>query len=121
MTRDETNAFCGTLRGADCSSPFGPGHDVWKVGAKIFAIISDANTPGGAGLCVKTPDIETASLLIEAGAALKAPYLHRSWVMVPFGASNTAAMPDDELKARIRQSYDIIFTSLPRKTQVALG
>jgi predicted DNA-binding protein (MmcQ/YjbR family) len=116
MTRDETNAFCATLKSAECSSPFGPGHDVWKVGGKIFAIIGALQD----GVAFKTRDIESASMLIAEGLARKAPYLHRSWAMVPFGTHETA-MPDDELAARIKQSYAIIFASLPRKTQASIS
>ncbi len=37
MTRDEINALCATLPGAENSDPWGGGHDAWKVGGKMFA------------------------------------------------------------------------------------
>ncbi|MEL6420674.1 MAG: MmcQ/YjbR family DNA-binding protein, partial [Pseudomonadota bacterium] len=78
MTRDDINDICKTLPGAEWSDPWGGGHDAWKIGGKMFACIGMAND----GVSVKTPDIETATMLIEAGAAEKAPYFHRSWVRV---------------------------------------
>ncbi|MCI2398215.1 MmcQ/YjbR family DNA-binding protein [Aliiroseovarius subalbicans] len=109
MTRDDVNALCAAFPGAEWSEPFGPGNDVWKVGGKIFATLG-ANAPG---LSVKTPDIETATMLIDAGVGQKAPYYHRSWVMIPWA-------DDDELTHRLNQSYDIIRGSLTKKAQTAL-
>ncbi len=104
--------ICGTLPGAEVSQPFGEGHDVWKVGGKIFAIVAGT----GEGISVKTDHVETAALLIEAGRGLKAPYLHASWVRV-----QPAVIGTDEVSARIRASYALIRASLPRKVQADLG
>ena len=106
------NAICAAMAGAEVSSPFGPDHDVWKVGGKIFAIMGAADT----GVSIKCRDIEAASMLIESGAAIKAPYLHRSWALIPFGI-----MPDEELAQRIALSWRIIAGSLPKKVQAMLG
>ena len=67
------------------------GHDAWKVGGKMFACVG-AETPG---VSVKTDSIETAQMLIEAGVGKKAPYFHRSWVLLN---------PDTE-KGRIAPSH----------------
>ncbi len=64
---------------------------------------------------VKCDSVETAGMLIDAGVAIKAPYMHRSWVSVDCEA------PRDELEHRIRQSYLIIRASLPKKVQAALA
>ncbi len=110
MDRDGVNAICAGMAGADLSEPFGPGTDVWKVGGKIFAAIgADAG-----GVSVKTPDVETADMLISAGAAGKAPYFHRSWVQIPWEAA------PDELRHRIESSYRLIRGSLPKKVQAGL-
>ena len=77
----------------------------------MFACIGVAND----GVSVKTPDIETASLLIETGRAVKAPYFHRSWVRLPW-----YHVPDDEFADRIRISYGIVRASLPKKVQAGL-
>ncbi|MCK8483981.1 MmcQ/YjbR family DNA-binding protein [Aliiroseovarius sp. S2029] len=111
MTRDAINKICAALPGAEWSEPFGPGHDVWKVGGKIFAAMGAVTE----GVSVKTPDVETASMLIEAGVGSKAPYFHRSWVLLPFDAGQ------DELTYRIHRSYALIRASLTKKAQAALA
>jgi predicted DNA-binding protein (MmcQ/YjbR family) len=119
MNRAAVNAACAALAGAEHSHAFGPGHDVWKVGGKIFAIIGAE----GGGVSIKTPDIESASLLIAAGVALRAPYLHRSWVLVPFDAADggNGAMPRQELEDRIRRSHRIVADGLSLKMRSLLG
>jgi predicted DNA-binding protein (MmcQ/YjbR family) len=112
MSRELVNSYCSTLTGANLSDPWGGGHDAWKVGGKLFAVIG--NTQNGVSL--KCVDVETAEILIEMAGAMRAPYFHRSWVFVPWGA-----MPDEELQARLSASYDIIRKSLPKKLQASLS
>ena len=50
MTREEVNAFCASLRAATHVVQWG-GSDVWKVGGKLFAVIS------GAGVTFKASDM----------------------------------------------------------------
>lgn len=106
------NAFCASFPGAEVSQPFGPDHDCWKVGGKMFAIIGQA----GDGVSLKTDHVDTARLLIETGRAIRAPYLHASWARIPFGR-----VDDAELQDRITRSYGLIRSSLPKKVQAALG
>lgn len=110
MSRDTVNAICARFPGAERSDPWGGGHDAWKVGGKMFASIG---TQGG-GVSVKTKDIETAQMLIDAGVGVKAPYFHRSWLHLRWGTDQ------EELAHRLRASYDIIRSGLPRKVQAAL-
>lgn len=105
-------AICAGFPGAEVSQPFGPDHDCWKVGGKIFAITGHT----GDGVSVKTDHVDTARLLIEAGRAARAPYLHASWARIPFGR-----VSDAELNERIATSYALIRAGLPRKAQAALG
>lgn len=112
MSRETANAICGELPGAECSAPFGPGHDIWKVGGKIFAAIGAQ----GRGVSVKCADVETAEMLRDTGHFEKAPYFHKSWVLVPFENADS-----DEMAHRIRVSYDVIRASLPKKVQAALS
>lgn len=112
MSRKLVNHYCATLSGATCSDPWGGGHDAWKVGGKMFAVIGAIQN----GVSLKCADIEAAEMLIEMGAAHRAPYFHKSWVFVPWGA-----MPDDELRQRISKSYDIIRAALPKKIQAGLA
>ena len=113
MSRDIVNQTCGAMPGAVWSDPWGGGHDAWKVGGKLFAVVGAVE---GNGLNVKCPDVETARFLIDMGHALKAPYFHASWVRIPFGL-----VADDEMADRIRLSYGVIRASLTKKLQATLG
>ena len=102
--------ICDTLPGAEVSDPWGGGHDAWKVGGKMFACIG-AMQPG---VALKTPDIETATMLIDAGVGQKAPYFHKSWVLLPDDVDT------DELRHRVLASYDIVRGGLTKKLQATL-
>lgn len=113
VTREIVNLHAASLPGASHGDPWGGGHDAWKVGGKLFAVVGALE---GHGVSVKCDSVETAQLLIEVGRALPAPYFHKSWVRLAWGL-----VEDDELRARISTSYAIIRGSLPRKMQIALG
>jgi predicted DNA-binding protein (MmcQ/YjbR family) len=112
MSTHLISQFCSTLPAATCVNSFGPDHDVWKIGGKVFAIVSKPRD----AVSFKCADIEAAQMLIEIGVAHKAPYCHASWAMVVQGE-----MPEDELHARLRASYGIMFRSLPKKVQAILA
>ena len=111
MNRNLVNSFCEKLPGAAVDDPWGGGHDAWKVGGKMFASIGTK----GLGVSVKTESIETAQMLIEVGVGKKAPYFHRSWVMLPLDAET------QELEARLLSSYKIIRGGLSKRVQASLG
>jgi len=111
MSRDIVNTICADFAGAEVSDPWGGGHDAWKVGGKMFACVGSV----GDGVSVKTPDIETAQLLIEVGRAERAPYFHKSWVRLPWGL-----VAEDEMRERLQTSYEIIRSGLSKKLQASL-
>ena len=106
MTRDEINAICAGYAGATASDPTTE-LDSWKVGGKMFVCFGDRID----GFCTKTDSVETAQMLIDAGAATKAPYFHKSWVLVSFDTD------PEEAAHRIATSYAIIHKALPKKTR----
>lgn len=108
--RDRLDTICETLPGAVKTDPWGGGHDAWKVGEKMFATIGIKED----GVSVKCPDIETAEMLTEAGAGIKAPYFHKSWIRLNLDVT------DDDLKHRVVTSYDLIRNSLTKKKQAEL-
>lgn len=112
MTRETVNRICAGFPGAEVSDPWGGGHDAWKVGGKMFAGIG----PEGRGVAVKTPDNETATMLIEASTAEKAAYFHRSWVFLPWDG-----VDEGELRHRLKVFYDTIRGKLTRKFQATLA
>lgn len=115
MKRDAFDALCAAHPGAVLS---GPGElDAWKVGGKMFACFGHveeraANTET---VSVKCPDVETATMLIDAGAARKAPYFHRSWVQLEL-----PGLSADEAAHRVAVSYDTIRRGLPKSIREAL-
>ena len=104
MTRTLVDTLCAAYPGATSADPTTE-LDSWKVGGKMFACFGDRID----GVCVKTDSTETAAMLIDAGAATRAPYFHKSWVLVSFDST------EEELRHRIAMSYDIIFKALPKK------
>ncbi len=110
MSRDLINKICATYPGAAASDPTTE-LDSWKVGGKMFACFGDRID----GVCLKTDSVETAAMLIDAGAATKAPYFHKSWVLVSFDSDA------EELRHRIAVSYDIIFKALPKKLKDSIS
>jgi predicted DNA-binding protein (MmcQ/YjbR family) len=111
MSRDVVNAICAGLPGAEVSDPWGGGHDCWKVGGKMFAVVG-AVLPG---VSVKTDGIEMAEMLIDAGVAERAACLHRSWVRLPEGC------PEDELRHRPLASCRLVRAGLPKRVQAGLA
>ena len=110
MTRAEFDSLCAAHPGAVLS---GAGElDAWKVGGKMFACFghTDAREANTDRASVKCPDVETAQMLIDAGAAEKAAYFHRSWVSLAL-----ASLDEDEARHRVAVSYDIVLSSLTRK------
>lgn len=103
-------SICAPLPGAEVSDPWGMGHEAWKVGEKIFAC-SGVSRPG---VTVKTRDAETAGMLIDAGIGARAPYFHKSWILLPEEVS------DDELRHRLVTSYDLVRASLTVKVRATL-
>ena len=115
MTRAEIDTICAALPGAVLS---GPGElDAWKVGGKMFTCFGheEGRAENTEHVAVKCTDVETAGMLIDAGAASKAPYFHRSWVRLTL-----AALDPDEARHRIAVSYDTIRAKLPKATRTAL-
>ncbi len=102
-------AICRDLPGAEVSDPWGGGHDAWKVGGKMFACIGAV----AEGVSVKCADVETAEMLKQVGAALHAPYFHKSWVRLPEDS--------EDLQRRIVASYELIRAKLPTATRKGLS
>ena len=92
MTRTLVDTLCAAHPGATAADPTTELAS-WKVGGKMFACFGDRID----GVCVKTDSTETAAMLIDAGAATKAPYFHKSWVLVSFGSA------EEELPKKVRE------------------
>jgi len=88
---------------------------VFKVAGKIFAIAS--LEPGDVWLSFKC-DPEGFAAMVERPGIIPAPYLARAhWVAL----EAEDALSVTELKQGLRNSYDLVFFKLPRKTREALA
>ena len=84
---------------------------LFKVGGKMFA--ATPLEPASVWLSFKSSP-ENFVELTERPDIIPAPYLARAqWVAL----ENKDALPPDELARRLRDSYDMIFAKLPRKTR----
>ncbi len=92
------------------------GHDLlFKVGGKMFAITP--LEPAPVWLSFKASP-ENFAELTERQNIIPAPYLARAqWVAL----ENKDAVPAEELAGLLRNSYDLIFAKLPRKTRESLS
>ena len=116
MTADDYNAFCRALPATTHVVQWG-GADVWKVGAKVFAIgWWDADL---AAITFKASDL-AFRMLSEQPGLRPAPYLASrglKWIQ----QYAKPGLSDDELKAYLRQSHRIVAGGLSRKKRVELG
>lgn len=88
---------------------------VFKIAGKIFAVMV-LEGPAKYVMSFKVTE-EKFNELIEEEGIDPAPYMARNkWIALErFGV-----LKDKELKALLRQSYDMVFAKLPKKTQAQL-
>ena len=116
MTRDEFNDFCKSLKATTHVVQWG-NSDVWKVGGKVFAICGWADEVDA--FTFKTSDIAFEVLQDQPGIR-PAPYLaSRGFKWLQHYAE--PGLSDDELKAHITLSYEMIAKALTRKKRAELG
>jgi predicted DNA-binding protein (MmcQ/YjbR family) len=90
-------------------------HLLFKIGGKMFAITTLG--PVGVRLSVKTTP-EKFYELTEIPGVIPAPYMARNhWVAL----ERWDAIRRAEMQDLIRQSYDLVFAKLPKKTQAQLS
>jgi predicted DNA-binding protein (MmcQ/YjbR family) len=107
MRHEFVDRFCRTLPEAQKDQPFGPDTVVWKIHGHMFA----AYTETGAGLSVRTAGMSHALAMIRRSRPASAPYLTGGgWVLLPWET------PPEELRARLRESYDLVFRDWPTAT-----
>lgn len=112
MDRSGVGRTCLALKGVTLDHPFGEGHDAYKIGGKMFALIG---AMGGLSFKVSSLSFE---ILTESGRARPAPYLARAgWVHL----DDPADWPDDELADQLRESYTLIAARLPKAVRKELG
>ncbi len=110
MTPGAFDSACRSLPGVTHVVQWGAS-DVYKVGGRIFAVVS------AGGLSLKVSDIAYEAL-IETGAARPAPYLARAkWVRF----DHLAELEDEEVVGWIAQAHGLIAAKLTRAQRRELG
>lgn len=96
--------------GAWPDSPWGPDHDLAKVGNKIFLFPGALGDDGPATITVKNTEAAVAELTARyPDAAGPAPYLNkRLWVRLVIDQ-----VPDEEVRELIDDSYALVVAGLP--------
>jgi len=92
------------------------GYDLlFKVGGKMFAVTPLEPAP----VCLSfKASLENFAELTERPNIIPAPYLARAqWVAL----QTRDALPESELARLLRDSYDMVFAKLPRKTRDAVS
>lgn len=116
MTRDEYNAFCGSLPATSHVVQWGGAH-VWKVGSKVFAI--GGQQDGEPRYTFKVSDL-SYEILKEQPGLRPAPYLaSRGMKWIQHYAK--PGLSDEELRDYLRQSHLIVGRGLSKKLRAELG
>ena len=89
-------------------------HLLFKIGGKMFAITSLG--PDGPRMSLKTTP-EKFYELTEIPGVIPAPYMARNhWIAL----ERWDALRRSDIEELIRESYDLVFAKLPKKTQAQL-
>jgi predicted DNA-binding protein (MmcQ/YjbR family) len=116
VTRDDVLKFCARLPGAAEDNPLGDGVAVFKVGGRMFALVSLEGDPGSVNLKC---DPELALDLRARDSAVRSGYHQnkRHWNTVDLDGS----IDEDELREMIDHSYGLVVDSLPRAQRARLS
>jgi predicted DNA-binding protein (MmcQ/YjbR family) len=116
MTIEEFNRFCGAFPHATHVEQWG-GAQVWKIGGKLFAAMWDGDDKN-AGVTFKASPASFEILGVQPGLR-PAPYLASrglKWIQ----RFTDESMGDEDLKAYLRRSYELVLAGLPRKQRESL-
>jgi predicted DNA-binding protein (MmcQ/YjbR family) len=113
--RDRVIAECGGKPGSSEEYPFGDGVAVFKVGGRIFALVSLGAAPGSVSLKC---DPDLAVELRDRYTAITPGYhLNKThWNTVELDGS----VPADEVSELIDHSHELIVAKLPRAIRTEL-
>ena len=116
VTRDDVLGLCGRLPGAVEDYPFGDEVAVFKVGGRMFALVSLDGDPGRVNLKCD-PGL---ALELRARYSAVRPGYHqdkRHWNTVDLDGS----IADNELREMIDHSYGLVVDGLPRAKRPRLS
>jgi predicted DNA-binding protein (MmcQ/YjbR family) len=117
MTPEAFDAFCGSLPATHRVIQWENAH-VWKVGPKMFAVGSFWGEPGFKIIFKCTP--MSFEILGEQPGLRPAPYMASrglKWIQW----IDARSVSEEDLKAYLRNSYDMVAEKLPKAERVRLG
>ena len=115
MEFEEFVALAESFPHAVLDYPFGEDTRVYKVGGKMFCLLTEA-APHSAYVKAD-PEMILEQRAIFPDAVGRAPYMHdRHWNCVQI-----ADVPDGELEEWLEDSYALVLAGLTRKVRDALG
>ena len=118
MTLDEFTAFCLSLPHSTHVVQWG-GSDVWKIGGKVYVIARCGEDGLLETASFKVPR-DTFDLMRELPGLRGAPHLASrgmSWIQ----RTSDETLSDDDLRAYLRQSYDLVAAGLTKRLRGELG
>lgn len=108
--RDAVLRRCSEMTAVTRSYPFGDETAVFKVGDKMFALVSLDDDPGRVTL--KCEPAEAAALRDAHEAITPGYYMNkRHWITVDLGGALPAGLVAD----LVTNSYELVVSALPRK------
>ncbi|MEN8113513.1 MAG: MmcQ/YjbR family DNA-binding protein [Actinomycetota bacterium] len=113
---DDVLGWCESMKGALLEYPFGPEAAVFKVGGKMFALVSAGETPGYVTL--KAVPEEGEALRMQHAFIREGYYMNkRHWITVDFAEDTPAQL----VRGLLEDSYDLVVSKLPKRVRIELG
>ena len=113
LSREDVRARCAAFRGVTSDYPFGPEVQIFRIGGRIFALLSEVD----ARVSLKC-DPGLAEILRQTFTGV-IPGYHlnkRHWITAPIDGS----VPLDLLTSLVDDSYDLVVASLPKTKREAI-
>ncbi|WP_237466088.1 MmcQ/YjbR family DNA-binding protein [Vibrio stylophorae] len=115
MNQQAIELFLSTLAGAQAEFPFGPEAKVYKVMGKMFALVTQDETP--TRITLKATPVDVDILVDEYEAISRGYHMNkRHWITVTLSDELSGAMLNDLMV----RSYDLVVSGLTKAQQAAL-
>ncbi|MDQ6861286.1 MAG: MmcQ/YjbR family DNA-binding protein [Verrucomicrobiota bacterium] len=115
MEADAFREYCLTRAGVTEETPFGPDNLVFKVAGKMFALLGLDEIPARVNLkCDPDRALELRDRYEDVIPGYHMNKKHWNTVVI------ARAIPDGEIRKMIDHSYELVVSSLPKKTREQL-
>jgi predicted DNA-binding protein (MmcQ/YjbR family) len=114
LSREGVRTHCAALPAATSDYPFGPEAQIFRVGGRIFALLSEVDER----VSLKCDPVLAEILRQTFTGVVPGYHLNkRHWNTVELDGS----VPDGQVIEMIAHSYELVRASLPKKVQAAIG